>query len=127
MDCGQGKSKNCVCSDPATGGFSVEGGGEDAASGRGGGQVGRASDGDKDATRKAKEDKQIAITCVKSPILGETHPINESDRLRQCESIPPPHGATPPLGGQRTVKWKPVPQPPPHGATPPPGGTTKSG
>ena len=127
MDCGQGKSKNCVRSDPATGGFLVEGGGEDAASGRGDEQVSRASNGDIDATGKAEEDKQIAITGVKSPILGETHPINESDQLRQCESIPPPHGATPPPGGQRTVKWKPVPQPPPHGATPPPGGTTKSG
>jgi hypothetical protein len=29
MDCGQGKSKNCVRSDPAIGGFSVEGGGKD--------------------------------------------------------------------------------------------------
>ena len=129
MDCGQGKSKNCVCNDPATGWFSVEVGSEDAASEQGDGQVGRASEGDKGATgnNMAKKDKQIAITGVKSPILGATHPINESGRLRQCKSIPPPHGATPPPGGQRTVKWKSVPQPPPHGATPPLGGPTKSG
>jgi hypothetical protein len=80
MDCGQGKSKNCVPNDLATGWFLVEVSGEDAASGWGGGQAGRASDGDEDATRNtmAKEDKQIAITGVKSPILGATHPINES-------------------------------------------------
>ena len=80
MDCRQGKSKHCVRNDPATGLVSVEVGGEDAASGEGDGQVGRASDGDEDATgnKKAKDDKQIAITGIKSPIVGSTNPINES-------------------------------------------------
>ena len=80
MDCRQGKSKNCVRNDLATGWFLVEVGSEDTASGWGDGQAGRASNGDKDATgnTSAKEDKQIAITGVKSPILGATHPINES-------------------------------------------------
>ena len=54
MDCGQGMSKHCVRNDPATGLVSVEVGGEDVASGQGGGQVGRASDGDEDTTGKKK-------------------------------------------------------------------------
>ena len=89
--------------------------------------VGQAMETRTQPGKKAKDDKQIAITGVESPIVGSTHPINESGRLRQCESIPPPHGATPPPGGQMTVNWKLVPQPPPHGATPPLGGSTKSG
>ena len=98
------------------------------ASGQEDGRVGRASNGEEDATgnKTANEDVQIAIAGVNYPIAGAPHPINELGRLRKCELIPPPHGATPPLGGQRTVNWKSVPQPPPHGATPPLGGSTKS-
>jgi hypothetical protein len=58
MDCGQGKSKHCVCNDPATGLVSVEVGGEDAVSGQGDGQVGRASDGDEDTTGKKGQRRQ---------------------------------------------------------------------
>ena len=78
MDCGQGKSKHCVHNDPATGLVSVEVSDENAASGQGDRQVGRASDGDEDATgnKKAEDDKQIAITGIKSPIVGPTYPIN---------------------------------------------------
>ena len=91
------------------------------------GRVGRASDGEEDATgNESAEDVPIAIAGVTYPIAGAPHPINKSGRLRKCESIPPPHGATPPLGGQRTVKWKSVSQPPPNGATPPSGGSNKS-
>jgi hypothetical protein len=129
MDCGQGKSKNIVHNDPAMGWFSVEGGGEDVASGQEDGRVGRASNGDEDATgnKMSNKDVQIAIAGVNYPIAGAPHPINKSGRLRKCELIPPPHGATPPPGGQRTVNWKSVPQLPPHGATPPSGGSTKLG
>jgi hypothetical protein len=129
MDCGQGKRNNIVHNDPVSGWFDGEVGGEDVASGQEDGRVGRASDGEEDATgnKTADEYVQIAIAGVNYPTAGAPHPINESGRLRKCELIPPPHGATPPPGGQRTVNWKSVPQPPPHSATPPLGGSTKSG
>ena len=98
------------------------------ASGQEDGQV-RASDREENTTgnKNANEDVQIVIAGVNYPIAGASHPINELGRLHKCESIPPSHSATPPLGGQRTVNWKSVPQPPPHGATPPSGGSTKLG
>ena len=103
MDCGQGKSNNIVNNDPAAGRYSDEVGG-DVASGQEGRQVGTASDGEEDATgNDSAEDVPIAIAGVNYPIAGVPHPINKSVRLRKCESIPPPHGATPPLGGQRTA------------------------
>jgi len=127
MDCGQGKSNNIVNNDPATGRSSDEVGG-DMVSGQEGGRVVRASDREKDATgNDSAKDVPIAIAGINYPIAGAPHPINKSGRLRKCESIPPPHGATPPLGGQRTVKWKSISQPPPNGGTPPLGGSNKSG
>ena len=103
MDCEQGKSNIIVNNDPATGQSSDEIGG-DLASGQEGGQVGTASDGEEDATgNDSAEDVPIAIAGVNYPIAGAPHPINKSVRLRKCESIPPPHGATPPPGGQRTA------------------------
>ena len=129
MNCGQGKSNNIVNNDPAMGRSSVEVGGEDVASGQEDGRVGRASDGEVDATGNDNANKEvpIAIAGVNYPIAGAPHPINELGQLRKCESIPPPHGAAPPPGGQRTVKWKSVSQLPPHGATPPLGGSNKLG
>jgi len=71
--------------------------------------------------------------------------INKSVRLRKCESIPPPHGATPPSGGpgntiaitgvkypiagaphpiNKSVRLQHESIPPPHGATPPSGGSS---
>ena len=127
MDCRQGKSNNIVNNDPATGWSSDEVGG-DVASGQEVRRVGRASNREEDTMgNKSAEDVPIAIACINYLIAGAPHPINKSVRLRKCESIPPPHGATPPLGGQRTVKWKSVSQPPPNGATPPLGGSNKSG
>jgi hypothetical protein len=62
------------------------------------------------------EDIQKAIAGVNYP-----HPINKLLRLRTCESIPPPpHGATPPLGVSKSVRFA---TPPPYGATPPLGGS----
>ena len=128
MDYGQSKSNNIGNNDPATG-WSLDKVGGDVASGQEDRRVGRASNGEEDATGNdnADEDVPIAIAGVNYLIAGAPHPIYKSGQLRKCESIPPPHGATPPPGGQRTVKWKSVSQPPPNGATPPSGGSNKSG
>ena len=89
MDCGQGKSNSNDNNDPATGQVSDEVG-IDVASGQDGGQVSRASDGEEDATgNDSAKDVPIAIA-----------PINKPVRLCKCESIPPPHGATPPSGSK---------------------------
>jgi hypothetical protein len=121
MDCGHGKFSNKDNKDPAPGQGSAEGSG-DVEIGQNGGRVGGASDGDEDAMGNTVYDVPIAIAGVNCPITGAPHPINKSVRLRKCESIPPPHSATPPSGGQMMVNWKSVPQPPPNGATPPSGG-----
>jgi hypothetical protein len=128
IDYGQGKSNNIGNNDPATG-RSLDKVGGDVASRQEDGRVGRASNGEEDATGNdnANKDVPIAIAGVNYPIAGAPHPINKSGRLRKYESIPPPHGATPPPGGQRTVKWKSVSQPPPNAATPPLGGSNQSG
>jgi hypothetical protein len=78
MDSGQGKSNNIVNNDPATGRSSDEVG-VDVASGQDGGRVGRASDGEEDATgNDSAEDLPIAIAGVYYPIAGAPHPINKS-------------------------------------------------
>jgi hypothetical protein len=99
MDCRQGKSNNVVNNDPATGWSSDEVGG-DVASGQEVRRVGRASNGEEDAMgNKSAEDVPIAIACINYLIAGAPHPINKSGRFCKCELIPPPHSATPPLGG----------------------------
>ena len=105
MDFGQGKSNNIVNNDPATGWSSVEVSGEDVTSGQEDRRVGRASDGEEDATGNDNFDENVpkVIAGINYPIAWSPHPINESGRLRKCEWIPPPHGATPPPGGQRMV------------------------
>ncbi len=120
MDCGQGKNINNDNNDPATGRMLDEVCvGIDVASGKDGE---RTSDGEDDATgNDSVEDVPKAIAGVNYPIAGAPHPINMPLRLRTCESIPPPpHGATPPLGGSKSVRYSP---PPPYGATPPSGGS----
>jgi hypothetical protein len=63
------------------------------------------------------EDVPKAIVGVNYPIAGAPHPINKPLRLRTCKSIPPPpHGATSPLSGSKSVRFA---TPPPYGATPP--------
>ena len=121
MDYGQGKISTEGNNGPATGRGSDEGIG-DVEIGQDGGRVRRASDGDEDATGNTVCDVPIAIAGDNYPIAGAPHPINKPVRLHKCELIPPPHGATPPSGGQMTVNWKSVSQPPPNGATPPSGG-----
>ena len=102
MDCGQGKNKNNENNDPATGRMSDEVGvGVDVASGQDGE---RTSDGEDEATgNDSAEDAPKVIAGVNYPIAGAPHPINKPLRLRTCESIPPPHGATPPSGGSKSV------------------------
>ena len=100
MDCGQGKSNSNDNNDPATGQVSDEVG-IDVASGQDGGQVSRASDGEEDATgNDSAKDVPIAIAGINYLIAGAPHPINKPVRLCKCESIPPPHGATPPSGSK---------------------------
>ena len=102
MDCGQGKISNNGNNGPATGRGSDEGSG-DMEIGQDSRQVGRASDGDEDATGSTVYVVPIAIVGVNYPIAGAPHPINKLVRLHKCESIPPPHGATPPSSGQQLV------------------------
>ena len=99
MDCGQGKNMSDV------GGVGVDGAvgvGVDVASGKDGE---RTSDGEDDTTgNDSAKDVPKAITGVNYPIPGAPHPFNKPLRLRTCESIPPPpHGATPPSGGSKSV------------------------
>jgi hypothetical protein len=111
--------------------------GVDVASGQDGE---RTSVGEDDAMRNnSADDVPKAIAGVNYQIAGVPHPINKPLRLRTCESIPPPHGAThkplrlstcesitpphgatPPSGGSKSVRFAP---PPPYGATPPLGGS----
>ena len=93
--------------------------GIDVASGKG---EYRMSDGEDDATGiDSAEDIPQAIADGNYPIAGAPHPINKPLRLRTCESIPPPpHGATPPSGGSKSVRFA---TPPPYGAIPPSSGT----
>ena len=73
--------------------------GVDVASGKDGE---RTSDGEDYATgNDSAEDVPKAIAGVNYPIAWAPHPINKQLRLHTCESIPPPHGATPPLGGSK--------------------------
>jgi len=116
MDCGQGKNM----SDEVGVGVDVRVGvGSDVASGK---VEDRTSDGKDDATGiDSAEDIPKAIADGNYPIAGAPHPINKPLRLRTCESIPPPpHGATPPSGGSKSVRFA---TPPPYGATPPLGGS----
>jgi hypothetical protein len=108
MDCGQGKNKNNENNDPATGRMSDEVGvGADVASGKDGE---RTSDGEDNATgNNSAEDVPKVKAGVNYPIAGAPHPINKPLRLRTCEPIPPPHGATPPLGGSKSVRFAPPP------------------
>ena len=77
MDCRQGKSNNIVNNDPATGRSLDEVGG-DVASRQEVGRVGRASDGEEDATgNDSAEDVPITIAGVNYPITGAPHPINK--------------------------------------------------
>ena len=112
MDCGQGKN-NSENNDPSTVRMSDEVGvgvdvavgvGIDVASGKG---EYRMSDGEDDATGiDSAEDIPQAIADGNYPIAGAPHPINKPLRLRTCESIPPPpHGATPPSGGSKSVQF----------------------
>ena len=120
MDCGQGKNKYNENNASATGRMSdeVRVVGVDVASGQDGE---RTSDGEDEATgNDSVEDVPKAIAGINYPIAGAPHPINKQLRLRTCESIPPPHGATPPSGGSKSVRFAP---PPPYGATPPLGGS----
>ena len=121
MDCGQGTNKKNENNDLATGRMSDEVGvGVDVASRKDGEQT---SDGEEDAKgNDSAEAVPKAIAGVNYPIAGAPHPINKQLRLRTCESIPipPPHGATPPLGGSKSVRFAP---PPPYGATLPLGGS----
>jgi hypothetical protein len=55
------------------------------------------------------EDVPKVKAGVNYPIAGAPHPINKPLRLRTCEPIPPPHGATPPLGGSKSVRFAPPP------------------
>jgi hypothetical protein len=99
MDCGQGKNM----SDEVGVGIDVAVGvGVDVERGKVGKQT---SDGEDDATGiDSAEDVPKAIAGVNYPIAGAPHPINKLLRLRTCESIPPPpHGATPPSGGSKSV------------------------
>jgi hypothetical protein len=96
MDCGQGKYKmDGVNNIPATGQESDDGS-KDMASEHEEGQDGSSSDVEDDATGD-----KLAIAGVIYPIAGAPHIINKAVRLRKCESIPPPHGATPSLGGSK--------------------------
>ena len=117
LDCGQGKN----LSDEGGVGFDVAVGvvGIDVASGKG---EYRTSDGEEDATGKdSAEDIPQAIADGNYPFAGAPHPINKPLRLRTCESIPPPpHGATPPSSGSKSVRFA---TPPPYGAIPPSSGT----
>ena len=82
----------------------------------------RTSDGEDYATgNDSAEDVPKVITGVNYPIAGAPHPFNKPLRLCTCESIPPPpHGATPPSGGSKSVRFATLP---PYGATPPLGGS----
>ena len=77
MDCRQGKRNNIVNNDPATGWSSDEVGG-DVASGQDGRRVGRASNGEEDATgNNSAKDVPIAIAGINYLIAGASHPINK--------------------------------------------------
>ena len=122
MDCGQGKINNNCNNGPATARGSDEGSG-DVAIGQDGGRVGRARDEVEDAMGDTVSDVPIAIDGVNYPIDRAPHPIHKPARLRKCESIPPPHGATPPLSDPQSVRLRKCELiPPPHGATPPSSG-----
>ena len=117
MDCGQAEISNNCNNGPTTGQGSDKGS-SDVESGQDGERVGRASEGDEDATGRSVDDVPMAIDGVNYPIDGAPHPINNRDRihpsntslqpngirLRKYESIPPPHGATPPSGGQQSIR-----------------------
>ncbi len=126
MDCGQGKNNN-ENNDPATGRMSNEVGvGVDVPGGVGVdvaiGKVGeRTSKGEDDATgNDSAKDVPKVIAGINYPIAGAPHTINKPLRLRTCESIPPPpHGATPPSGVSKSVRFA---TPPPYGAIPPSSG-----
>ena len=106
MDCGQGKN---MLDEVGVGIDIAVGVDIDVASGK---VEDRTSDGEDDATGiDSAEDIPQAIADGNYPIAGAPHPINKPLRLRTCESIPPPpHGATPPSGGSKSVRF----------ATPPP-------
>ena len=122
MDCRQGKINNNGNDGPATAWGSDEGRG-DSEIGQDGGRAGRARDRNEDAMGNNVYDMPIATNGINYPIAGAPHPINKSVRLRKCESIPPPHGATPPSSGHQSVQLRKCELiPPPHGATPPSSG-----
>ena len=118
MDCGQRKINNNGNNGPATA-RGLDEGSSDVAIGQDGRRVGRARDGVEDAMKDTVSDVPIAIDGVKYPIAGAPRPINKPAQLHKCESIPPPHGATPPSSGPQLVRLRKCESiPPPHGATP---------
>ena len=118
MDCGQGKNML----DAVGVGIDVAVGvGVDVASGQEDGERTRNGEADATGNDSAEEDVPKAIMGVNYPIAGAPHPTNKPLRLRTCESIPPPpHGATPPSSGSKSVRFA---TPPPYGAIPPSSGT----